>query len=191
MTIEEIIKTIKFYNDNIQKLMEKFISDCYSLEENSNKEYQVQNTIELNKIYFRGYVLESPLCKKFKENNINDYSLKDLKEYINKNFNSLEKDYTPYYQALALYEDADTLEDLIDKKIELEIDFLSDYVNKLKILKEQVLDKKTLVNLYTQAKEELVNWLNKKAIINKEQNNYLNILNDIFNFFVSGYPLVS
>lgn len=191
MTMEEIIKTIKLYNNNIQERMAKFISDCYSLEESSNGEYQVQKTIELNKIYFQGYVLDSKICRNFPKDNIDDYSLTDLKEYINKNFNDLEIDFTPYYEALILYEEANALEDLVDKKIELEIDFLSNYVSKLKILKEQVLDKEELVNLYSQAKEELVNDLAKKVIASEEQDNYFNILNDIFEYFWSGYPLLS
>lgn len=191
MTMEEIIKTIKLYNNNIQERMTKFISDCYSLEESSNGEYQVQKTIELNKIYFQGYVLDSKICRNLQKDNIDDYSLTDLKEYINKNFNYLEIDCTPYYEALILYEKANALEDLVDKKIELEIDFLSNYVSKLKILKEQVLDKEELVNLYSQAKEELVNDLAKKVIVSEEQDNYFNILNDIFEYFWSGYPLLS
>lgn len=191
MTMEEIIKTIKLYNNNIQERMAKFISDCYSLEESSNGEYQVQKTIELNKIYFQGYVLDSKICRNFQKDNIDDYSLTDLKEYINKNFNDLEIDFTPYYEALILYEEANALEDLVDKKIELEIDFLSNYVSKLKILKEQVLDKEELVNLYSQAKEELVNDLAKKVIASEKQDNYFNILNDIFEYFWSGYPLLS
>lgn len=191
MTMEEIIKTIKLYNNNIQERMTKFISDCYSLEESSNGEYQVQKTIELNKIYFQGYILDSKICRNLQKDNIDDYSLTDLKEYINKNFNYLEIDCTPYYEALILYEKANALEDLVDKKIELEIDFLSNYVSKLKILKEQVLDKEELVNLYSQAKEELVNDLAKKVIASEEQDNYFNILNDIFEYFWSGYPLLS
>lgn len=191
MTMEEIIKTIKLYNNNIQEMMAKFISDCYSLEESSNGEYQVQKTIELNKIYFQGYVLDSKICRNLQKDNIDDYSLTDLKKYINKNFNDLEIDCTPYYEALILYEEANALEDLVNKKIELEIDFLSNYVSKLKILKKQVLDKEELVNLYSQAKEELVNDLAKKVIASEEQDNYFNILNDIFEYFWSGYPLLS
>lgn len=80
---------------------------------------------------------------------------------------------------------------MLDDKNQEELDFLSNYVSKLKILKEQVLDKEELVNLYSQAKEELVNDLAKKVIVSEEQDNYFNILNDIFEYFWSGYPLLS
>ena len=101
MIMKEILLILDKYNKNIQDKLQDFVTGCYFLEESSNGKYQVQKTIELNKIYFQGYVLESPLCKKLRENNVDDYSLTDLKEYINKNFNDLEIDCTPYYEAFA------------------------------------------------------------------------------------------
>ena len=63
----------------------------------------------------------SKICQNLKKDNITDYSLTTLKNYLNQNFNSLEIDCTPYYEALILYEKANALEDMVDEKIELEI----------------------------------------------------------------------
>ena len=136
MIKEEIMLKIDDYNKSIEEKLAHFINGCYLLKDSSNGNYQVQKTITENKIYFQGYILDSKLCQKFKENNIKDYSLANLKDYISKHFNDLDTDYTPYYQALSLYEEATNLEDLIDKKINLEIDFIYNLVKEIEILKE-------------------------------------------------------
>ena len=191
MIMKEILLILDKYNKNIQDKLQDFVTGCYSLEESSNGKYQVQKTIELNKIYFQGYVLESPLCKKLRENNVDDYSLTDLKEYINKNFNDLEIDCTPYYEALNLYEKANVLENLVDKKIELEIEILSDYVEEIKVLRYKEIDKDKLSTFYKRMKERLLRALDHQEIDNFSRVNTIKILNDIFEYFWSGYPLVS
>ena len=117
MAKEEILLKLENYDKNIQEKLQDFITGCFSLKESSNGQYQVQKTIELNKIYFQGYVLDSKICQNLKEDNVTDYSLTTLKNYLNKNFNNLEVDCTPYYEALILYEKANVLEDMIDEKI--------------------------------------------------------------------------
>lgn len=191
MIMKEILLILDKYNKNIQDKLQDFVTGCYFLEESSNGKYQVQKTIELNKIYFQGYVLESPLCKKLRENNVDDYSLTDLKEYINKNFNDLEIDCTPYYEALNLYEKANVLENLVDKKIELEIEILSDYVEEIKVLRYKEIDKDKLSTFYKRLKERLLRALEHQEIDNFSRVNTIKILNDIFEYFWSGYPLVS
>ena len=148
MAKEEILLKLENYDKNIQEKLQDFITGCFSLKESSNGQYQVQKTIELNKIYFQGYVLDSKICKNLKEDNVTDYSLTTLKNYLNKNFNNLEVDCTPYYEALILYEKANVLEDMIDEKIELEIDFLSEYVEEIKILKYEVITKNKFFDFF-------------------------------------------
>ncbi len=89
MAKEEILLKLENYDKNIQEKLQDFITGCFSLKESSNGQYQVQKTIELNKIYFQGYVLDSKICKNLKEDNVTDYSLTTLKNYLNKNFNNL------------------------------------------------------------------------------------------------------
>lgn len=117
MTRKEILEKINNYNNKIQEKLNSFITGCYSLEEVSKKEYQVQKTVELNRIYLQGYVLDSKFCKYFQEKGIANYSLEFLKDYINKNFNPLDEDYSIYYLALSLYEEALEIEELMMVKL--------------------------------------------------------------------------
>lgn len=191
MAKEEILLKLENYDKNIQERLQDFITGCFSLKESSNGQYQVQKTIELNKIYFQGYVLDSKICQNLKKDNITDYSLTTLKNYLNQNFNNLEIDCTPYYEALILYEKANALEDMVDEKIELEIDFLSEYVEEIKILKYEVMAKDKLFNFYKDIKEKLVKTLLSEQVSDITKNNYINILNNVFEFFWSGYPLIN
>ncbi len=191
MAKEEILLKLENYDKNIQEKLQDFITGCFSLKESSNGQYQVQKTIELIIIYFQGYVLDSKICQNLKEDNVTDYSLTTLKNYLNKNFNNLEVDCTPYYEALILYEKANVLEDMIDEKIELEIDFLSEYVEEIKILKYEVITKDKFFNFYKDIKEKLVKTLLSEQVSDITKNNYINILNNIFDFFWSGYPLIN
>ena len=191
MAKEEILLKLENYEKNIQEKLQDFITGCFSLKEISNGQYQVQKTIELNKIYFQSYVLDSKICQNFKEDNVTDYSLTTLKNYLNQNFNNLEIDCTPYYEALILYEKANALEDMVDEKIELEIDFLSEYIEEIKILKYEVIAKDKLFDFYKDIKEKLVKTLLSEQVSDVTKNNYINILNNIFEFFWSGYPLIN
>lgn len=190
MIKEEIILKIDDYNKSIEEKLAHFINGCYLLKDSSNGNYQIQKTITENKIYFQGYVLDSKLCQKFKENNIKDYSLANLKDYISKHFNDLDTDYTPYYQALSLYEEATNLEDLIDEKIKLEIDFIHSFVKEIEILKYQEIANEKLVSLYKEIKSKLLKNLSRSNPSIQVQNNIIIILNDIFSFFWSGYPAI-
>lgn len=191
MIKEEIMLKIDDYNKSIEEKLAHFINGCYLLKDSSNGNYQVQKTIAENKICFQGYVLDSKLCQKFKENNIKDYSLANLKDYISMHFNDLDTDYTPYYQALSLYEDATNLEDLIDEKIKLEIDFISNLVKEIEILKYEKIANEKLVSFYKEIKTKL---FKNSKFINASiqvQNDIIIILNDIFSFFWSGYPSIN
>lgn len=190
MNVKEIILKVSAYNKQIEEQLEDFTTGCYTLKETSSGKYQVQKTTRLNKIYLQGYILDSKLCRQFKANNITNYSLTNLKDYITKNYNNLDTDYTSYYQALSLYEKANNLEELIDDKIELEIDLLSNYEKDIEKLKYQELKKEQLVAFYKEIKEKLVKKLTNNIMASQTKNSILIILNDVFEFFWSGYPTI-
>ena len=185
MTREEILEKINNYNNKIQEKLNSFITGCYSLEEVSKKEYQVQKTVELNRIYLQGYVLDSKLCKYFQEKGIANYSLEFLKDYINKNFNPLDEDYSIYYLALSLYEEALEIEELIDGKVKLEMDFLSNYIPQIKSLDK--VGRNDLLKEYEILKEILMKRL-KDKFREEDSRMIILILNDIINYFLNGYP---
>lgn len=190
MNVKEIILKVSAYNKQIEEQLEDFTTGCYTLKETSAGKYQVQKTTLLNKIYLQGYILDSKLCRQFKANNITNYSLTNLKDYITKNYNNLDTDYTSYYQALSLYEKANNLEELIDNKIELEIDLLSNYEKDIEKLKYQELKKEQLVAFYKEIKEKLVKKLTNNIMASQTKNSILIILNDVFEFLWSGYPTI-
>ena len=190
MNVKEIILKVSAYNKQIEEQLEDFTTGCYTLKETSAGKYQVQKTTRLNKIYLQGYILDSKLCRQFKANNITNYSLTNLRDYITKNYNNLDTDYTSYYQALSLYEKANNLEELIDDKIELEIDLLSNYEKDIEKLKYQELKKEQLVAFYKEIKEKLVKKLTNNIMAIQTKNSILIILNDVFEFFWSGYPTI-
>ena len=78
LNIINAIIEINKYNERINEKIFVFLNKCTELEEISNHNYELQKTLELNKIFFQGYVLDSDLCKYFKENNIPNYSIKQI-----------------------------------------------------------------------------------------------------------------
>ena len=187
MNIEETLVKINNYNNKIQEELNNFTTGCYSLEEVSKGEYQVQKKFELNKIYLQGYVLDSKLCKYFQEKGVINYSLENLKEYINQNFKNLDEDYSTYYEALSLYEKALEIEELVDSKVKLEMDFLSNYIPQIKSLDK--VSRNDFLKEYKILKEELIKIL--KGEFGKENSEkMILILNDIINYFLNGYPKI-
>lgn len=187
MNIEEILEKINNYNNKIQEELNNFTTGCYSLEEMSNGEYRVQKTVELNRIYLQGYVLDSKLCTYFQEKGIANYSLEFLKDYINKNFKTLDEDYSPYYEALSLYEKALEIEKLIDGKVKLEMDFLSNYIPQIKSLDK--VRRNDLLKEYKILKEILMKRL-KDKFREEDSEKMTLILNNIINYFLNGYPSI-
>ena len=106
-----------------------FITKCLELETLSNHQYEIQKNIELNKIYFQGYVLESSFCQNLKNSTSQNYSIKQLKNLISNYKNNSKENLISYYTALELYEQADNIENLIDTKIEYEIKKIGELTN--------------------------------------------------------------
>lgn len=177
---------INNYNNRINEKIFGFLNKCSDLEEHSNHNYELQKTLELNKIYFQGYILESQICKSLKENNTN-YSIQQLKQYIVENANNLGDEYSAYYEAIELYEMADEIEELIDEKIELEMTTIYGITDIIKDIEN--ISKNDYENLYLTIKFNIENnYLNKNIIDSNIYELCISMLNDIFNYFISGYP---
>lgn len=176
---------VENYNQKINDKIFNFITKCSELEELSNHYYGIQKTLELNKNYFQGYVLESYLCNYLKENTNQDYSISQLKEFMNQYATNSSEDYSSYYLALELYEMADEIEELIENKIEYEMTFIYDFDSNIEKLEET----NQYEELYNSIKDKLTNdLLNNNLIDDNSFGKLLLILNDSFNFFISGYP---
>jgi sugar-specific transcriptional regulator TrmB len=185
--ISDVYKDIEKINASINDKMLQFITKAGELVELSEDMYQIEKTIKLNKISLKGYVLDSPCCLLLKENNISNYSIDELREYLNKYESSLNKDCSSYYFALSLFELAEEIEKLVDNKIELEINKISELSNKINNIKDVTSNE--YQKIYSEIKNDLNNYyLNQKLIDDKSYGICIQMINDIFNFYMSGYP---
>ena len=63
-----------------------------------------------------------------------------------------------------------------------------DIPNEIKSINNELID---IENIYKDIKEKLVKTLLSEQVSDITKNNYINILNNIFDFFWSGYPLIN
>ena len=174
-------------HDDINNKIFNFITKANELVDLSEDMYQIERTIKLNKISLKGYILDSPCCKALEENDISNYSIEVLKQYLMKYEQTSNDDSSAYYLAISLYELLETIEKLVDNKIELEMNKLSELVPSIREI-ENITDN-NYENLYNQIKNQLSNdYLNKNLIDDKSFNICVQIMNDIFNYYISGYP---
>ena len=185
--ILEAYMDIDKIHDSINNKMFQFITKANELVELSENMYQIEKTIKLNKISLKGYILDSPCCSFLKENNISDYTINELKNYLVRYEKSSNEDCTSYYLALSLYELLEEIEKAVDNRISLEIDKISELTNTIRKIKN--IDSNEYEYLYNEIKIELNSkYLNQNLIDDKSYSICIQILNDIFNFYISGYP---
>ena len=183
--LESYVEIDKIHDDINNKIF-NFITKANELVELSEDDYQIEKTLMLNKISLKGYVLDSDLCNKLSENNINDYSINELKNYIIQYERSFDTDYSQYLLALSLYELIEDVEKQVDSKIELEISELSNIIQSISDIKNT--DKTNYENLYYNFKSQLDACFKENKLAEKSYGICIQILNDIFNFYISGYP---
>ena len=121
--IKSLYSLIEHKNNEISNKFLSFITKANELVELSNDDYQIERSFKLNKISLKGFVLESPCCKSLKSNNIANYSIDELKDYLSKYENTYNEDCSKYFLAIMLYELLEDIESLIDSKIDLGLSF--------------------------------------------------------------------
>ena len=183
--LESYVEIDKIHDDINNKIF-NFITKANELVELSEDDYQIEKTLMLNKISLKGYVLDSDLCNQLAENNINDYSIDELKNYLDQYEKSFNTDCSKYLLALSLYEIIEDIEKQVDSKIDLEISELSSIVSNIKDVKN--VGKNEYENLYYKLKTQVDSYFKNNRLDEKSYNACIQILNDIFNFYISGYP---
>ena len=183
--LESYVEIDKIHDDINNKIF-NFITKANELVELSEDDYQIEKTLMLNKISLKGYVLDSDLCNQLAENNINDYSIDELKNYLDQYEKSFNTDCSKYLLALSLYEIIEDIEKQADSKIDLEISELSSIVSNIKDVKN--VGKNEYENLYYKLKTQIDSYFKNNRLDEKSYNACIQILNDIFNFYISGYP---
>ena len=188
------LKIVDFYveidkiHDEIKNKFFNFITKAKELVELSEDDYQIEKTLKLNKISLKAFILDSSCCVALNDNNITNYSIKDLNGYLMQYEQSTNEDYSKYYLAVSLYENVEDIEKLVDKKISLETKELSQIVSDINNIKGA--DKNKYETLYFDIKNRLDEFLKNNRLDEKSYDICIQILNDIFNFYISGYPII-
>ena len=172
--------------DEINNKMFNFITNANQLVELSEDDYQIEKTIKLNKISLKSYILDSPCCSSLQENNITNYSVEELKNFFVKYEKIYNEDLSKYYLALSLYEMLEEIEKLVNKKIKREISEISNIFNDIGNIQNIVSDE--YEKLYFDSKNKIDTEYKNNKINDKAYNLCIQLLNDIFNFYMSGYP---
>ncbi len=183
--ILESYKEIEKINNNINNKMFDFITKASELVDLSDDDYQIEKTLKLNKISLKGYVLDSQCCIQLSNNNIVDYSIEELKEFLRQYEKLNNDDCSKYFLTLSLYEMIEDIENQVDSKVELELKELSTVIPDINKITSA--DKLEYENLYMVFKNQINNYTSEK-LDEKSYNICLQILNDLFNFYISGYP---
>ena len=183
--LESYVEIDKIH-DEINNKMFNFITKATELIELSDDEFQIEKTLKLNKISLKGFILESPCCLSLNMNNIINYSLQELKNYFIQYQNSFNEDCSKYYLAISLYELIEEIESLVDSKTNLEIESLSKIIPNITIIKN--IDKDKYEEMYLNIQKQLNDYLKNEKLDEKTYNICIGTLNNVFNFYVSGYP---
>ena len=185
--LESYSEIVKMHDVIISKIF-NFITEASELVELSEDDYQIEKTLKLNKISLKAFILDSSCCVTLNDNNITDYSIHDLKGYLMEYEQNTNEDCSKYYLAISLYENVEGIEELVDKKTSLEIKVLSPIVPEINNLK--ISDKNKYEGIYFNIKNKLDEFQKNNELDEKSYNACIQILNDIFNYYISGYPTI-
>ena len=120
--ILEIYNDKQKYDEQINSLMLDFMTKANELVEKSNDMYQIEHSIRLNEISLKDYILRSDFCVLLKQNNVVDYTIEELEQYMNNyEYQNSEFDMYKYKLALSLYKELEKIKEIIDKKIDMEV----------------------------------------------------------------------
>ena len=183
--ILEIFTEKQNYDEKYNSLMFDFLTKAYELVELSEDLYQVENTIKLNQISLKDYILNSEICNFLKKNNFNNYSIEDLKEYMQKCENQNISNIASYKLALELYEKLEEIKNIENLKINYEISQMGNLLDNINNVKN--IDKDKYQELYKDLLQQVkVKYLDNNLIDNKLNEYLVQILNDIFNYYLYG-----
>ena len=183
--LESYVEIDKMHDD-INNRVFNFITKASELVDLSEDDYQIEKTLKLNKISLKGFILDSKCCIDLQNNNIIDYTIDELKNILSDYENNNGIDYSKYFLAITLYEQIEEIENLVDSKIELEIKELGNIVPDIKNILN--VNQSEYERLYYNIKTQLDNHAKDNTLDNKSYNICIQILNDIFNYYIGGYP---
>ncbi len=183
--LESYVEIDKIHDD-INNNMFNFITKANELVELSNDDYQIEKTLILNKISLKGYILDSDFCIQLNQNNITEYSIEELKNFLKQYEKTFNINYSNYLLALSLYELIENIEAQVDSKISLEINELGSVISNVSVIKSA--NKDEYEHLYYDFKTQVDSYFKNNKLDEKSYNICIQLLHDIFNFYINGYP---
>ena len=185
IVILEIYSEKQNFDEKYNNLVFKFVTKAYELVSLSGELYQLEHTIKLNQISLKDYILNSEICNFLKNKNINNYSIYSLKKFMIQYESQIISDMTPYKLAIELYEMLENIKNLEILKIDYEINKMSSLLDGIHNINN--IDKDKYQNLYNDLLQQVkAKYLDNNLIDEKMNNCVVQILNDIFNYYLYG-----
>lgn len=182
--ISEILTKKQKYDEEYYNLMLTFVTKAYELVDLSKDLYQVEHTIKLNQISLKDYILNSKICRVLKNNNIDNYSIEYLKDFMIKYEEQNLSDITSYKLALELYEILEEIKNVEKTKIDFEINCIGSILENVKDIENFNKDK--ILELYNNLLQQVrLEYLGKGLIDSRIENYIILILNDIINYYLN------
>lgn len=187
--INTAIQRIEGYQLYTQTLYQ-FLQSGNELVELTDDLYQIEKTLELNRISIKGMILDSNLCKWLDQAGIK-YTLTDLRKYLNEQYNNENIDVEVINKEINLYETIDNLirfeNNQIDQMASLIGNIINDNVLLKRIKNKNIIheNKSNVVNKISNLlKDEVLDLFTHKLLENMVSqifNNYLGTDNDVIN----------
>ena len=183
--ILEIYIEKQSYDEKYTNLMIDFTTHAADLVELSTGIYQIEHSIRLNQISLEDYILNSDVWLKLAANNITDYTIDELDNYFIKYENENDVDLYRYRLAIDLYRKLAALKNTEDDKINMEMIRMKNILKDIVDIYQK--EKREYQELYNTLLNQLKsNYLNTNRIDEKIYNYGVQILNDIFNYYLDG-----
>ena len=177
------LKLYKINEDNKYfDLLNKFLKTSDIMIEKSNGIYQLEETIKLNKISLKGYILESDFCKKLSDDGIENFTLDELKKYLLEYKSDIDIENISI--AINMYETISKLESIENNEVKVMLENLEKiYNDKLRynLINEEELDSK-----YNIIINDINNKYDSKILDEISKNCLIEIVNKIFDYHKNG-----
>ena len=183
--ILEIFNEKQLADEKYHNVLFTFLTNAYELVELSKGLYQIEHNIKLNQISLKDYILNSEICIWLKENNISNYKIEDLKMFMSKYEKQTNKDISVYKLSLELYEKLEEMKNIENTKIKNELTKTSTLLTDLDKIKS--IEKANYQILYNDLLQQIkTKYLDTNFIDEKAKNYFMEILNDIFSYYLYG-----
>lgn len=212
LTNEEKMARIKIYqtyieasiqNTKYNELMLDYIGKANDFVEVTQGAYQVEETLDDNKLGFKGHILDSDLVRELESRGITDYTIDELSQLASEYSVNFGKDISDINMAIDLYKKTDELEDIEKHQMETISRNLGDILGKdivSNTTEKGIIqsDGKAIIQLNDKTPEQLQSdyhkalqkidelYVNEGVLDLKTKNATTQMLNELFSYYTNG-----